>query len=126
SCSEGGASTLRHLFTPVLPRRVPRPSRRTSNTMSVKLIILSDIRLYREGLALNITSRELDVELVATCANAREVLRAIEQAPGAVLLIDSGMADSLAEVRQLRTNSPETRILALAMAPESDDEILEA
>lgn len=94
--------------------------------MSVKLIILSDIRLYREGLALNITSREVDVEVVATCASADEALLALEAAPGAVVLVDSGMADSLTEVRHLGTNAPETRILALAMAPESDDEILEA
>jgi DNA-binding NarL/FixJ family response regulator len=94
--------------------------------MSVKLIILSDIRLYREGLALNITSRGTEVEVVATCANAREALRAIEQSAGAVVLIDAGMADTLSEVRQLGMNAPETRILALAMAPDTDDEILEA
>lgn len=94
--------------------------------MSVKLIILSDIRLYREGLALNISSRDVQVEVVATCATAREALRAIDGSPGAVVLIDAGMADSLNEVRQLGMNAPETRILALAMAPDSDDEILEA
>lgn len=91
--------------------------------MAVTLIILSDIRLYREGIALNISSRDSDVEAL-TCADANEALQLIATANDSVVLIDAGMAETLDEVRHLRANAAGTRILALATPPESEDDIL--
>lgn len=93
--------------------------------MPVRLIILSDIRLYREGVALNVSHREVGVE-VGTCADATEALRLMEGSRNAVLLVDAKTVDRLDEVRRIRRHSSEARILALGMPPASDDAMLVA
>ena len=93
--------------------------------MSVKLIVLSDIRLYREGVALNVSSHEPALDVVA-CADTSEAMRLVDSSRKAIFLIDAGIADSLDEVRWIRNHSRDARILALAVPPESDDEALVA
>lgn len=94
--------------------------------MPVHLIILSDVRLYREGLALKIASRAERIKVVATCADAEAALRAIGQYSPAVVVVDIGMPDGLVEVRRIGREAPDTIVLALALAPESDIEIVAA
>jgi two-component system, NarL family, nitrate/nitrite response regulator NarL len=101
---------------------VPQPQ----IAMSVPLVILSDVRLYREGLALNIRSRGPGIEVVGICADSVEVLESVRGHPEAIVLVDTGMADGLAQVRRLVQGAPGVTLLALALAPESEHEIVAA
>jgi two-component system, NarL family, nitrate/nitrite response regulator NarL len=94
--------------------------------MAVDLLILSDVRLYREALALNLSSRSPAVEVVGVCASAAEALEVARRNPRAVALIDVGSTDALAEIRRLSAGAPGLTLLALALSPDSEREIVAA
>jgi DNA-binding NarL/FixJ family response regulator len=90
----------------------------------VPLVILSDVRLYREGLALNIAGRGQSIDVVGVCGDVDEAVATVRRHPGAVMLVDAGMASGLADVRRVVRDAPGVTLLALALAPESDREIV--
>jgi two-component system, NarL family, nitrate/nitrite response regulator NarL len=87
----------------------------------IRVFILSDVRLYREGL------KELlgrgNMEVVGAEAQRRlGVGRICELSPD-VALIDTAMPDALVAVRSIRATAPRVRIVALSVS-ESEPEIV--
>jgi two-component system, NarL family, nitrate/nitrite response regulator NarL len=90
----------------------------------IRLIIISAIRLYGEGLA-RILDSERDFDVCATAADARAAVRAVEQAepPIDVALLDLGLSDGVAGARLLRSCRPPPRVIALGVREVDDDVI---
>jgi two-component system nitrate/nitrite response regulator NarL len=80
----------------------------------IRVLIASDIRLYREGLALHFGQNARFSVLTVVDDRAAAVCGACELAPDA-LLIDMAMAESLATIRDLRERAPDVRVIALTV-----------
>src|SRR5262245_57215140 len=86
------------------------------------VFILSDVRLYREGLSWSLT-REGSLEVVGAAALAGTALESLAaQVPDAVIF-DITMRDGLELARALHARLPETKIVALAVS-DIDGEIM--
>lgn len=89
----------------------------------IRVFVVSDIRLYRDGLA-EILRRQALLEVVGTAANeAAAVGLAAELCPD-VILVDQAMSDSVAMIRALQEHHSATKIVALGV-PETDREIID-
>lgn len=85
-----------------------------------RVLIVSDVRLFRDGLA-EILRRRADIELAGSASSPSEALaRTIELQPSMVL-VDVGMADGLACVRAICQALPETKVLAIGVAEVAAD-----
>ena len=87
-----------------------------------KVIIASDIRLYREGLS---TALLLDgqFEVCATAADKKGVLRSIDCETPDALLLDMAMPEAITTIQTVAHHSPQTKVIALGMS-ENPDAIL--
>jgi two-component system, NarL family, nitrate/nitrite response regulator NarL len=79
------------------------------------MLILSDIRFFREGLA-EILKREGSFAAIGLAANIGEALAAAADAAPRIILIDVALPDGLAAASRLRNLSPQPQIVALALA----------
>ena len=77
------------------------------------VLIVTDIRLYREGLA-HILCRERGVQVIGT-SSAREALSEVVARHPAVALVDMASHGSLATIRALALGAPQLKIVALAV-----------
>ncbi|HEV2875602.1 MAG TPA: response regulator transcription factor [Thermoleophilaceae bacterium] len=85
------------------------------------MLIVTDIRLYREGLA-HILRRERGVQVAAT-ASASEALAAVTETRPSVALVDMATEGALDTIRDLARSVPDLRIVALAV-PETEGEVI--
>ncbi len=86
----------------------------------IRVVIVTDIRLYREGLG-QILGRNGIIEVTATAASGQEARdRVLEVAPDIVLL-DMGMRDGTAALRALREVAPHVKLVALAVSEVEED-----
>jgi two-component system, NarL family, nitrate/nitrite response regulator NarL len=87
----------------------------------IRVVIISDIRLYQEGLALILAQHEgIAVTGAAACEDA--ILG--PQPPGTdVVLVDTGSSNGSATVRSLVSAFPEAKVVALAV-PDSEQGVL--
>jgi two-component system nitrate/nitrite response regulator NarL len=85
-----------------------------------RVLIVSDVRLYREGLAILIARRS-EVAHVETCGKPRAALNAVRRFAPDVLLLDVGIGGARALVRALRAVSTQTKILALGLSENTGD-----
>lgn len=93
-------------MTEVETRRVPG---------AVGVLIVAEVRLYREGLAASLGSRP-QLHILATSASRDDArLRVHELAPD-VVVIDMATHDSLELIRDIRADAGTTQILAYAVA----------
>ena len=79
------------------------------------MLILSDIRFFREGLA-ELLRREDKFAAIGLAANIDEALAAAAHAVPRIILIDVALPDGLSVVPRLRNLSPQPQIVALALA----------
>jgi two-component system, NarL family, nitrate/nitrite response regulator NarL len=91
----------------------------------IRVLVVSDVCLYREGLAGMLARRE-NVELVETASGGREASEAIRAAgpPPDVILLDARGADVGAAVRLLRQAAPAAAVIALSV-PNREDDLLQ-
>jgi DNA-binding NarL/FixJ family response regulator len=82
---------------------------------AVRLLILSDIRFLREGLA-DLLSRESGFVISGIAATLDETINTYRYAPPQITLIDAALPDGLAVTRSLSGLYPNTPIVALALA----------
>ena len=87
--------------------------------MPTRVLLASDVRLYREGLASVLRSSE-GIELVATAACLNEALDKAKLLAPCVALLDMGMPQAFCVAKQLARVAESTRVVALGMA---DDEL---
>lgn len=87
-----------------------------------RVLIASDIRLYREGLVEALDSTD-GIEVVATATDGGETLREVSSVVLEVVLIHMAIPDSLATVRAIAQMHPEVNVVALGV-PEIEGEVI--
>lgn len=81
----------------------------------VRILIVGEIRLYRDGLAQEL-GRTPGLEVVGSVPNRLEACESISTLRPDVVLLDMATAGSYGAVSQLRELSPGTRVVALGVA----------
>jgi len=88
----------------------------------IRVLLLSGIRLYREGLA-QLLGREPTLDIVGTASNRSGALSALERLAPDVVLLDMVTDDSCATAHDLRHIAPDIQIVAVGIA-DSDREVV--
>lgn len=91
--------------------------------MSVRVLLVSDVPLYRDGVACSLAAtREIDaVGIAGNAAQALELARHLEPQ---IALLDMAMPQAFDIARQLGQAAEPTRVVALAI-PEEDSAVIE-
>jgi len=89
----------------------------------IRILLVADIRLYREGLA-QILGRERSLSVVGAVADFDSALAAARALQPDVVLIDEATPDSCRMIRAIRTQTPELKVVALAVQ-ETDKHVLD-
>ena len=95
---------------------------RRGNTpdLPIRVLIVDDLRLYREGLAHALGQRP-HILVVGTAARRETALAEVARLRPTVVLLDMAMSGSIAMVRELRERAPEVKVVALAVAEDDQD-----
>jgi two-component system nitrate/nitrite response regulator NarL len=88
----------------------------------IRVAIVTDIRLYREGLA-DALGRQGDVEVIGTAASGVVGLERVRHLLPDIVLLDMALADGVATVRALAATTPGVKVVALAV-PETERHVL--
>ena len=88
----------------------------------IRVAIVADTRLYREGLA-QVLGRNTCVSVVAIAARRDEALASLPATQPDVILVDTAMPDSCGAVRSILEHVPHARVIALGVF-EDDDGVL--
>lgn len=78
-------------------------------------MLVSDIRLYREGLQ-EMLARDGRLEVVAASPSIPRALDLLENAGVDVVLLDMGLDDSLASIRTILRTAPDVRVVSLGIS----------
>jgi two-component system nitrate/nitrite response regulator NarL len=89
---------------------------------AIRLLIVTDIRLYRDGLRQILSARE-NVETVETAASGQEALERVGLYQSSIVLLDRTLPHSLDTARALVDAYPSLRIVMLGLT-EGDEEVL--
>ena len=90
---------------------------------ATRILIVTDIRLYREGLALILT-RQPDLLVVGWAGTAADALSRVREADVDVVLLDMAMPDSRTLARTMTRTLPDSHVVALAV-PDSERAVLD-
>jgi len=99
------------------PRKAPDPL-----SPMISVLIVSDVRLYREGLAQMVASEE-QIASVGMAATAEEALSAVHELDPAVILVNVAMRDGIPLVRALHRMREAVKVVALAVPDDEQDVI---
>jgi two-component system nitrate/nitrite response regulator NarL len=86
----------------------------------IGVLIIADVRLYREGLAASLASRD-HLLIVATSASRPDALAKIREVGADVAVIDMAIRESLDLIADLRREAPSTKILAFGVDEVASD-----
>jgi DNA-binding NarL/FixJ family response regulator len=88
----------------------------------IRLMIIEDNRLLREGLA-EMLSRQPDIRIVSAIGDRENTLERISDAKPHVVLMDLGLRNqnSLRMVRSVRKSHPETKLVVMDLIPTQAD-----
>ncbi len=86
----------------------------------ITVLIVSDIRLYREGLA-EVVARQAGFQLAGTAADGDTALAAVRSRPPDMVLVDMAMAGSPGVIRAIRELTPDVNVVALSVADTEGD-----
>src|SRR2546427_12154545 len=86
----------------------------------IRVAIVADTRLYREGLA-QVLGRDAGLCVVATAARGDEALAALPDLQADVILVDMAMPESRGVVRVILERAPRSRVIALGVVEDEDD-----
>jgi DNA-binding NarL/FixJ family response regulator len=91
-------------------------------THIIKILIVDDQRLFREGLR-TLLSIQPDFEIIGEAANGEESLRLAAKSHPMVVLMDLRMPvlDGVAATRRLRAQMPDCRVIVLTTYDEDED-----
>ncbi len=93
-----------------------------ARAQTVRALVVSDGRLYREGLA-QMLCEAPGVHVVGAASGAAEALERVHDVAPDVVLLDMAMSDALALARQIARESKITKVVALGM-PELEVDVL--
>jgi DNA-binding NarL/FixJ family response regulator len=88
----------------------------------VRIVVVDDTRLYREGLAL-LLSQGGEIRVVGTAAHKDEALRSVRELQPDLALIRMSMADSVATLRAVAEVAPGVRVVAIGITETEHDVI---
>jgi two-component system nitrate/nitrite response regulator NarL len=94
----------------------------SGDVIDVRLAILADVRIYRDGLRELLSGRD-GVAVVGVVASVEEALAMLDGVSPAVIVVHMTMADGPAAVRALRDCTPEVRVVAVAV-PEAEADVI--
>jgi len=81
---------------------------------AIRALLISDVRLCREGLE-SALGRHESIVVVATASTIDDGIHGLTLHDPAVVIVDIGMRDSLAGVRALAAASPHVKVVAFAV-----------
>lgn len=88
----------------------------------IRVLIVSDVRLYRDGLA-KILAAEPRLQVVGTAADLQAAVRMAAERPADIALIDMGIPQGLCAMREVSTAAPAIKIVALGVRDSEQDVI---
>ena len=88
----------------------------------IGVLIVSDVRLYRDGLT-QMIERQEHVEVVGTATAARDGLEAVGKVSPDVVLVNLDLRDGILISRAIRTSHPAVKIVALPVPDDEQDVI---
>ena len=88
----------------------------------VSVLVIADVRLYREGLVQAIGHRD-GVEVVGTAASSQDALPQFADLQPDVVLVDVATTDGLAAIRGVVESVPNARVVAVA-SPETESDVI--
>jgi two-component system nitrate/nitrite response regulator NarL len=88
----------------------------------IRIFVVADIRLYREGLA-HMLAREQRFCIAGSAGAREEVVSRLRTTRAEIVLLDMAMTGSVGVVRALIEAAPDVKVVALAVT-ETEDEIL--
>ncbi|MFQ5524974.1 MAG: LuxR C-terminal-related transcriptional regulator [Thermoanaerobaculia bacterium] len=93
-----------------------------SEPQSLKVLIVSDVRLYRDGLTqvLNLDGR---LGVVSSVDSAPLAIEQVERHQPESVLLDVAIPEALATINMIAREAPQTKIIALGLS-ESEDEVV--
>src|SRR5262245_16181270 len=92
----------------------------TNSDSRLRILIVVDVRLYREGLAASL-AHSGHLLIVGTSAGRAEALAAVHDTGADVVVVDMATRESLALITDLRREAPQTKILAFAVEEVTSD-----
>jgi two-component system nitrate/nitrite response regulator NarL len=88
----------------------------------IRVLVASDIRLYREGLEQMLRSAS-GIDVIGSISSAEEALEQVRELAPSVVLLDMAMSEAFSIARQIARESKLTKVVALGM-PELEMEVL--
>jgi DNA-binding NarL/FixJ family response regulator len=94
----------------------------TFEIMKLRLLLVDDNRLFRDGLAAMLGAQP-DLTVVAAVADGGEALRRVPAVKPDVMLLDQALrnGDALQLAQTVRQGSPETKVIVMGFLPIQDD-----
>lgn len=89
---------------------------------SVRVLIVSDVRLYREGLAHGLETRP-NLLVVGTATHPDEAVRLASDLLPSVILVDHALPDGLRAIRLILAVQPDVKVVVLGVL-EGDENVL--
>jgi len=86
----------------------------------IRVLIVSDVRLYREGLA-HILAEERRLAIVGATADPQVAVRLIVQHGADIALVDMAMPPGFAAIRGLAAAAPDLKVVALGVRETEQD-----
>jgi DNA-binding NarL/FixJ family response regulator len=83
----------------------------------IKILIVIDVRLYREGLAASLRSQDT-LHVVGSVGSRAEALTAVVDLVPDLVIVDVALPEALDLMRHLRAHTPATRAIAFAVDEE--------
>jgi DNA-binding NarL/FixJ family response regulator len=87
---------------------------------SVKVFVLSDVLLYREGLSRHL-ERDRRIDLIGSGPPLAHILDSLAFDGPGVVVMDLSMPDSLAIARRIRERQPQVRVVVFAVSDLSEE-----
>jgi len=98
------------------------PRAQSQARAKVSLLIVADVRLYREGLSCSLDHRE-GLTVLGEASNAQTALQLATSTLPDIVVVDMATRDSLAIVRAITSHAPRVKIIAFGIE-EIESEIL--
>jgi two-component system nitrate/nitrite response regulator NarL len=83
--------------------------------MNTRVLIISPIRIYREGIANFLTNRE-EITHVDAVSQFEEMMIELKQRVHDVILVDMAMDDACSAIRRVDQMAPDVKVVALAVS----------
>ena len=118
---QGGGEHGRYVSDPQAPQDQPSPATRGSAGRALRVLLVDDHHVMREGLSL-LLSEELDFEVVGEANNGKQAVDLVHQLHPDVVIMDVSMPvmSGIEATRTIREQFPDVRVVGLSMYDQSD------